>query len=158
MPSELNPLSLPVPYSDFLFPPTSNAQDSLHSYANQSHVTAEDMHTLHIKLQHAEKEEEQVCHIHEQLVDEVRSAKAHREESEYHQQQNLLLFEAASLEHEKLQNYLRDLNDEYKKLSVILSKLEEREDKKSFIEMLESMNAQMKSYKKVVKSRQVKER
>ncbi len=119
----------------------------LHSYANQSHVTVEDIHKLHIKLHRAKKEEEQVLRIHEQLVDEVRLAKAQETEAIFRQMRVQLLFEAASLDHQQLQKHLIELNIENKKLSVILSKLEESEDERSFIELMDSMNAKMESYK-----------
>lgn len=125
-----------------------------HSYASQSHVTVDDMNNLHTRLRRAKKEEKQVLRIHEQLVNEVTSAKAREDEAKYHQQQVSLLFEAASIEHEQLQKYLDELHIENKKLTVILSSLEEKEDERSFVKMLGSMDAKMKSYK--VKSRNSK--
>ncbi|KAL7440774.1 hypothetical protein ACHAXH_006703 [Discostella pseudostelligera] len=118
-----------------------------HSYANQSHVTVEDINNLHTRLRRAKKEEKQVLRIHEQLVNEVRTAKAREDEAKYHQQQVSLLFEAASLEQEQLQNHLNELHNENRKLAVILNTLEEREDERRFVEMLGSMDAKMKSYK-----------
>lgn len=125
----------------------------LHSCANQSNFTVEDIHRLHTKLRRARKEEKQVLRIHEQLVEEVRSAKAREADAMFHQQQVSLLFEAATLEQEQLQKYLSELQNENTKLGVILSKLEESEDERSFIAMLDDMHAKMKSYK--VKSRKL---
>ena len=125
----------------------------LHSCANQSNFTVEDIHRLHTKLRRARKEEKQVLRIHEQLVEEVRSAKTREADAMFHQQQVSLLFEAATLEQEQLQKYLSELQNENTKLGVILSKLEESEDERSFIAMLDDMHAKMKSYK--VKSRKL---
>ncbi len=125
----------------------STHTSGLHSYANRSQVTVEDIHKLHIKLHRAKKEKEQVLRIHEQLVDEIRLAKERETEAVFCKQQFSLLIEAATLDHQQLQKHLMELHNENTKLGIILSKLEESEDERSFIELLDNMNAKMKSYK-----------
>jgi hypothetical protein len=124
------------------------------SSANHSHITVEDVQKLQLKLRRARKEEEKVLRIHEQLVEEVGSAKTREDEAKYHQQNISLLFEAVSIEHEQLRRYLEELHNENKKLRDILSELEEREEEKSFVDFFDGMDAKMRSFK--VKSQKLK--